>query len=203
MRIQVNLATEPFRRDRPMLVASVACGVVLVALLGVLIFLIVSERGRQTETRTAVAKLNSDLRKITDEQAKLDGTLRLPMNAEVLEQSLLLNSLIQRKSISWTRLFADIEGVKPDNVRLIQVRLPADQFPQRSDARYGSGGQGTGAGDRVSEAPAGFPFVRTDESFAAIAADAKRALVAFPDYGELCPETLRAWERPPRARLTI
>lgn len=42
----------------------------------------------------------------------------------VLERSLLLNSLIQRKSISWTRLFADIEGVKPDNVRLIQVRLP-------------------------------------------------------------------------------
>jgi type IV pilus assembly protein PilN len=124
MRIQVNLATEPFRRDRPMLVASVACGVVLVALLGVLIFLIVSERGRQTETRTAVAKLNSDLRTITDEQSNLDSTLRQPMNAEVLEQSLLLNSLIQRKSISWTRLFADIEGVKPDNVRLIQVRLP-------------------------------------------------------------------------------
>ena len=124
MRIQVNLATEPFRRDRPVLVASVACGVALVALLGVLIFLIVSERGRQTETRTAVAQLNSDLRKITDEQAKLDSTLRQPINAEVLEQSLLLNSLIQRKSISWTRLFADIDGVKPDHVRLIQVRLP-------------------------------------------------------------------------------
>jgi hypothetical protein len=124
MRIQVNLATEPFRRDRPILVASSICGVVLVALLGVLVFLIVSERGRQTETRTAVAKLNSDLRKISDEQTKLDGTLRQPVNAEVLERSLLLNSLIQRKSISWTKLFADIEGVKPDNVRLIQVRLP-------------------------------------------------------------------------------
>ena len=71
-----------------------------------------------------MAKLNSDLRTISAEQAKLDGTLRQPMNAEVLERSLLLNSLIQRKSISWTRLFADIEGVKPDNVRLIQVRLP-------------------------------------------------------------------------------
>jgi type IV pilus assembly protein PilN len=124
MRIQVNLASEPFRRDRPMLVASTVCGLVLVALLGVLVFLIVSERGRQTETRAAVAKLNSDLRAITAEQAKLDSTLRLPMNAEVLERSLLLNSLIQRKSISWTKLYADIEGVKPDNVRLVQVRLP-------------------------------------------------------------------------------
>jgi type IV pilus assembly protein PilN len=124
MRIQINLASEPFRRDRPMLVASTACGVILLALLGVLVFLIVSERDRQTETRAAVAKLNSELRTISAEQAKLDATLHQPMNAEVLERSLLLNSLIQRKSISWTKLYSDIEGVKPDNVRLIQVRLP-------------------------------------------------------------------------------
>ena len=124
MRIHINLATEPFRRDRPILVASTACGVVLVALLGVLVFLIVSERGRQTDTRAAVAKLNSELRAISAEQTKLDATLRQPMNAEVLERSLLLNSLIQRKSISWTKLFADIESVQPDNVRLVQVRLP-------------------------------------------------------------------------------
>jgi len=124
MRIQVNLASEPFRRDRPILAASASCAAVLVALLGVLVFLILSERSRQTETRTAVAKLNSELRAISTEQAKLDATLHLPVNAEVLERSLLLNSLIQRKSISWTKLYADIEGVKPDNVRLIQVRLP-------------------------------------------------------------------------------
>jgi type IV pilus assembly protein PilN len=124
VRIEVNLASEPFRRDRPMLVASVACGVVLVALLGVLSFLIVSERGRQTESRTAVAKLNAQLRTISAEQAQLDNTLHQPMNAEVLERSLLLNSLIQRKAISWTKLYSDIESVKPDNVRLVQVSLP-------------------------------------------------------------------------------
>jgi type IV pilus assembly protein PilN len=124
MPVHINLATEPFRRDRPMLVASTACGVVLVVLLGVLVFLVISERSRQTETRTAVAKLNSELRAISAEQTRLDNTLRQPMNAEVLERSLLLNSLIQRKSISWTKLFADIESVKPDNVRLVQVRLP-------------------------------------------------------------------------------
>jgi hypothetical protein len=124
MRVHINLAREPFRHDRPMLVASSACAVVLVALLGVLVFLIVSERGRQTDTRAAVAKLNAEMRTISEEQTRLDATLRQPMNAEVLERSLLLNSLIQRKSISWTKLFADIEGVLPNSVRLIQVRLP-------------------------------------------------------------------------------
>jgi len=124
MQVQINLATEPFRRDRPILAASAACAAILVALLGVLVFLIVSERGRQTETRAAVAKFNSNLRAVSEEQTKLDATLRQPMNAEVLERSLLLNSLIQRKSISWTKLYADIEAVKPDNVRLVQVSLP-------------------------------------------------------------------------------
>lgn len=124
MRIHVNLATEPFRRDRAVLMASSAFAVMLLALLGVLVFLIVSERGRQTETRAGVAKLNADLRKISDEQTRLDATLHQPMNAEVLERSLLLNTLVERKSISWTKLFSDIEGVLPNNVRLIQVRLP-------------------------------------------------------------------------------
>jgi type IV pilus assembly protein PilN len=123
-RIPINLASEPFRRDRPMLVASAAFGIVLVALMGVLVFLILSERNRQTDSRAAVARLNAEARTLSDEQARLEGTLRLPMNAEVLERSLLLNTLIQHKSISWTKMFADIESVKPDNVKIIQVRLP-------------------------------------------------------------------------------
>jgi len=36
----------------------------------------------------------------------------------------LLNNLITRKSISWTRIFADLEKVMPANVRLIAIRLP-------------------------------------------------------------------------------
>ena len=90
----------------------------------VLVFLILSESNRQTDTRAAVAQLNAQVRALTDEQARLEGTLRLPMNAEVLERSLLLNTLIQHKSISWTKLFSDLEGVLPDSVKVIQIRLP-------------------------------------------------------------------------------
>jgi len=124
MRVPINLASEPFRRDRPVLIASAACGVVLVALLGVLIFLILSERSRQTDTRAAVAKLNAEVQTLSSQQAQMEATLRLPMNAEVLERSLLLNTLIQHKAISWTKLFADIESVLPNNVKVIQIRLP-------------------------------------------------------------------------------
>jgi type IV pilus assembly protein PilN len=133
-RIPINLASEPFRRDRPMLVASAAFGIVLVALMGVLVFLILSERNRQTDSRAAVARLNAEARTLSDEQARLEGTLRLPMNAEVLERSLLLNTLIQHKSISWTKMFADIESVKPDNVKINQVTLDMEVGAQNPAA---------------------------------------------------------------------
>ena len=66
----------------------------------------------------------------------------------VLERSLLLNTLIERKSISWTKIFADLEGVMPDNVRLIQVRLP--QINSRNEVLLDMvvGAQGPRAGDR-------------------------------------------------------
>src|SRR6266436_515597 len=124
MRIPINLSSEPFRRDRPMVVASGVCAALLAALLGVQIYLIVSERGQAKDTRIAVNRLSAQLRTITAEQTKLDDTLRQPPNAEVLQRSVLLNTLVERKSVSWTRIFADLEGVLPHNVRLIQVRLP-------------------------------------------------------------------------------
>ena len=124
MRVPINLASEPFRRDRPIMVASAACAVLLVLLLGAQAYLILVERGRAAENREAVARLNAQLMEITSEQARLDATLLQPQNAEVLQLSLLLNALIERKAISWAQLLADIEDVLPNRARLIQVRLP-------------------------------------------------------------------------------
>jgi type IV pilus assembly protein PilN len=124
MRVPVNLASEPFRRDRPMLIAAAACAAALAALLGVLVFIIISERHQAHDAREAVARASAQVRAITAGQAKVDAFLRQPPNAEVLQRSVLLNQLIDRKSISWTRIFSDLEGVMPQNVRLITVRLP-------------------------------------------------------------------------------
>jgi type IV pilus assembly protein PilN len=124
MRIPVNLASEPFRRDRPVLVASVAGSVVLAALLAVLISAIFTGGTRASATRESIARLNEQVRVLDAEQARLDATLRRPENAEVLERSLMLNALIERKAISWTRIFGDLEKVTPHNVRLIYIRLP-------------------------------------------------------------------------------
>src|ERR1041384_1012943 len=107
MRVPVNLSSEPFRRDRPMIVASGAASVMLLVLLVFMTFLVVSERGRAKENRIAVDRLNTQLRAIAAEQAKYDAFLRQPANAEVLQRSLLLNTLVERKSVSWSKIFSD------------------------------------------------------------------------------------------------
>ncbi len=124
MRTPINLASEPFRRDRHVIAAlSVACAVLVCSLI-VLFSLAASARNRSGEVRAEVERLNRRADTLATQQAKLDGTLRQPTNAEVLERSLLLNTLLERKAISWTRIFSDLEKVLPSNVRLISIRLP-------------------------------------------------------------------------------
>src|ERR1700728_1198971 len=124
MRIPVNLASQPFRRDRALLVGSgVACAL-LMALLVFLISLNSLESGQAADARGQIARLESRIRAISAEQARQDAILHRPENAEVLERSLFLNALLQRKGISWTKIFADLEKVMPYNVRVVSVRLP-------------------------------------------------------------------------------
>ena len=124
LRVPINLATEPFRRDRPMLIGSAAIAIVLCALLIFQVVTIVSGHRQAADIRIALDRENAQIRSIAAQQAKLNATLRKPENAEVLERSLFLNTLIDRKAISWTKIFADLEKVMPYNVRLVSVRLP-------------------------------------------------------------------------------
>ncbi|MCC7175484.1 MAG: hypothetical protein IT159_09840 [Bryobacterales bacterium] len=126
MRIAINLASEPFRRDRPMVAASVAVGLVLAGMLAMLISLAVMERGAAAETRQDIAVLNKRLAALNAEQAQLESSLRQPENAEALGKVAFINSLLYRKGISWTRIFTDLEGVMPYNVRLISIRPQVD-----------------------------------------------------------------------------
>jgi hypothetical protein len=122
MKIPVNLAREPFRRDRPMLVGSALAALLLVATLLVLISLTVTERGDSRDTQAMLNRVNRQLANIGQEQARLDAQMRLPGNEVVLDRSVLINTLIRRKAISWTIIFADLEKVLPNNVRVIAIR---------------------------------------------------------------------------------
>jgi type IV pilus assembly protein PilN len=118
MKIPINLASQPFRRDRAMVVASMAVAAALLVTLGILGMLALSDRQQLRELRRDIARSTTQIAAAKTEQARLDGILRQPANASVLERSVFLNTLILHKSISWSQLMSDLEKVLPYNVKL-------------------------------------------------------------------------------------
>jgi hypothetical protein len=122
MKVPINLASQPFRRDRAMIAASIAVSVVLVFTLSGLIYLMLADRKQLAGVRLDLDRFSRETRAITVEQAKLDAVLRRPENTEVLERSVLLNQLLYRKGISWTKILADLGKTLPWNVQVINIR---------------------------------------------------------------------------------
>lgn len=126
MKIPVNLASQPFQHTRAMLAASIGACLALAAVLAVLIAIIMSDRAQMADVRNDIARLNREIRGRQAEQARLTTVLARPENAEVLERSVFLNSLLYRKGISWARIFSDLEKVLPYNVKVVQITPSLD-----------------------------------------------------------------------------
>lgn len=122
MKISINLASDPFQRNRPILIAGAAVAVLLTGVLALLLSLAWVAKDEGRETTLAIQKVESELRTLAAEEARLRAVLARPENAEVLYVSLFLNALLMRKGISWTLIFKDIEEALPHNVKLVQVR---------------------------------------------------------------------------------
>ena len=94
---------------------------VLVLTLGVLVWLWQLDSSQLTGLHADIATLNQKLHAVTTDQQRLEGVMRQPRNAYVMETSLFINDLIAHKSISWSRLFSDLEKTVPYNVKVMQL----------------------------------------------------------------------------------
>ena len=130
MKIPINLASQPFRRDRPMLIGAAVLSAALLLTLGLLIYLAQLDRTQLASLRGEVSRLEKRLQVVRAEQARLDAVLRQPENASVLERSVFLNELIYHKAISWSRMFADLEKTAPYNVRITALHPTIDSRNQ-------------------------------------------------------------------------
>ena len=122
MKIPINLASQPFRRDRAMMVASSVVAVLLVVSLAALIMLARADDAQLADVRKDVGQLRAQLTGLQKQQADFDLVLRKPENADVLVLSVFLNSLLNRKGISWTRILADLEQTMPPNVKVLNIQ---------------------------------------------------------------------------------
>jgi len=126
MKIPINLASNPFRRDRAMVVASLAVCALLVGTLGMLANLARQDSRQIADVQREVKSLHRQIDELNAQQAKLDAVVKKPENASVLERSVFINTLLRRKGISWNRIFTDLEKTIPYNVKILRVHPTVD-----------------------------------------------------------------------------
>jgi len=126
MRIPINLASQPFRHDRALLLGSGLLATVMLVTLILLISLARTDARHKRDSARQLAEANQQLALVNKDLAAVQRELRQPQNEAVLERSVLLNKILTRKGISWTRIFADLEKVIPYNVQVLQIRPQVD-----------------------------------------------------------------------------
>ena len=126
MRIPINLASQPFRHNRALLIGSSLLAAILIATLVLLIQMARTDLHSTQEYRRQLATAQKQLEMIQKDQTAINRELLDPQKATVLEYSVLLNKMLLQKSISWNRIFADLEKVVPYNVRVLQIRPQLD-----------------------------------------------------------------------------
>ena len=132
MNVRFNLASHPYENLRPRY-ALAGMALLLVAVLAAL--LVGRERQQRAETRSItqqMARFEQEMQDLAREQRELDEWLRRPEVQEIRDHSAFLNSLILRKSLSWTQMFLDLEKILPARAQVtaIQPRVNRSQEPE-------------------------------------------------------------------------
>lgn len=120
----INLASQPFRRERAENAAYLLVCAVLTLSLLVLVVLVAHARAQAANLRRGIEAENRTLRSLQQEQGQFSSILSRPENADVFARSVFLNELIARRAVSWTHVFKDLQSVMPNNMRLMGIRLP-------------------------------------------------------------------------------
>jgi len=122
MRIELNLASQPFGGNRLFWAASGAAGLILLAIAVALVVIWAGNREPAPELVRREAELRVELSELRAGQSRLQQAIADPANDAVLRRSLFLNQLLRRKGISWTQTFADLEKTLPPRVLMMQIR---------------------------------------------------------------------------------
>ncbi len=128
----LNLASQPFRRERAQNAVFAFVCLALACSLLVLIGLVLHGRATAFDMRRQINRERAQLQGLQREQAHFTSILGKPDNADVFAKSVFLNQLIARRGVSWTHVFEDLATVMPGNMRLVAVRLP--QVPTENAA---------------------------------------------------------------------
>lgn len=121
MRVNINLATQPYEDARRFWFrwggAVVALGVITLGLL----FITVSGWLSARKDRDLIAQREAQIAVRDNEKAEAAAMMNLPQNRSVRDRSEFLNDLFQRKAFSWTQAFEALEQLMPPQLHVVSI----------------------------------------------------------------------------------
>jgi len=122
MRVNVNLASQPYevaqsyRRQMTLVISGL--GILAVLLLGYIFY-------QRQHSRSIVRQTNAvrwQMHNLENEEAQAHAILNKPANRVIADQSDFLNQLFARKSLSWTRVFTEMEKIVPAGLHVVSMK---------------------------------------------------------------------------------
>jgi type IV pilus assembly protein PilN len=122
MRININLATERYEAVRQYL-QRIRTLVALLTLIAVaLVGYIFYQRSHTRDIDAKITQAKQELTELNNEKAQAQAILNKPANRGIADQSEFLNELFARKSLSWTRIFSEMERIMPPNIHVVSIK---------------------------------------------------------------------------------
>jgi Fimbrial assembly protein (PilN) len=121
MRLNVNLATRPHEDVGNFLRRWGTLTLLLAVLTAGLVYFAIHNWRESRDVNRQITRMQDEIGKLDNERAKAVATLNKPENKVVADQSRFLNTVIQRKSLSWTRIFMDLERIMPNQLHVTAI----------------------------------------------------------------------------------
>jgi type IV pilus assembly protein PilN len=122
MHLDINLATQPYQDARLFWrrwgIALV--GLSLITL--VLLYLTISGWIAAREDRGMIHQREDQIAARDQERTQAEALLNAPQNRTIRDRSAFLNDLFERKALSWTQVFEELERVMPGQLHVVSIK---------------------------------------------------------------------------------
>jgi type IV pilus assembly protein PilN len=121
MRIDINLATQPYEDTQQLWVRWGSAVAVIALFTLVLLYSVVTGGISARKDRSLIRQREEQIAARDNEKSKAEAVLNQPENRSTRDRSQFLNDLFQRKAFSWTKVFEDLERVMPARLHVVSI----------------------------------------------------------------------------------
>lgn len=130
MRLNVNLATRPYEDVGRFLLRWGSLTLALALVTVGLVYYSIHNWRESSDVNRQIARMHDEMNRLDQAREAAIATLNQPENKAVADQSKFLNNVIQRKALSWTRIFMDLERIMPNQLHVVSITPELNQQNQ-------------------------------------------------------------------------